>query len=105
MTDQELIARLREGATWDDDVFAANRIEELVSGVEGLGDAFAEMAVKREATEAKLAKAVEALREIEADCDADYPPSHGAIKYAIRTVLSALLNEDAEGMAELEGKE
>lgn len=44
-------------------------------------------------TEAKLQKAVEALREIEADCDADYPPSHRAIKYAIRTVL-----------AELEGK-
>lgn len=40
-----------------------------------------------------LAKAVEALREIEADCEADYPPSHGSIKYAIRTVL-----------AELEGK-
>jgi hypothetical protein len=39
---------------------------------------------------AKLAKAVEALRQIEADCDADYPPSHRAIKYAIRTALAEL---------------
>ena len=30
MTEQELIARLREGATWDDDIAAADRIEELV---------------------------------------------------------------------------
>lgn len=29
MSDEELIARLREGATWDDDVAAANRIEAL----------------------------------------------------------------------------
>jgi hypothetical protein len=29
MTDAELIARLREGATWDDDVAAADRIEAL----------------------------------------------------------------------------
>ncbi len=39
------------------------------------------------AAEAKLAKAVEALRLIEADCDADYPPSHLAIKYAARATL------------------
>ena len=39
MTD-DLVKRLREGATWDDDIAAADRIEEL---------------------EAKLAKAVEAL--------------------------------------------
>ena len=36
----DLVKRLREGATWDDDIAAADRIEEL---------------------EAKLAKAVEAL--------------------------------------------
>lgn len=34
MTDQKLINRLREGATWDDDIAAANRIEELVKEVE-----------------------------------------------------------------------
>lgn len=28
-----------------------------------------------------------ALREIIADCEADYPPSHGAIKYAARKAL------------------
>jgi hypothetical protein len=43
-----------------------------------------------DALTAKLAKAVEALRKIEADCDADYQPSHGAIKYAIRAVLAEL---------------
>ena len=30
MTDEELIARLREGATWDDDIAAADRIEKLI---------------------------------------------------------------------------
>ena len=30
MSDEELIARLREGATWDDDIAAADRIEALV---------------------------------------------------------------------------
>jgi len=39
----DLVNRLREGATWDDDIAAANRIEEL---------------------EAKLAIAVEALEYI-----------------------------------------
>ena len=29
MTNAELIARLREGATWDDDIAAADRIEKL----------------------------------------------------------------------------
>jgi hypothetical protein len=42
------------------------------------------------AAEDKLAKAVEALRLIEADCDADYPPSHLAIKYAARTTLAEI---------------
>jgi hypothetical protein len=30
MTDEELCKRLREGATWDDDVAAADRIEALI---------------------------------------------------------------------------
>jgi chromosome segregation ATPase len=34
MTDAELIARLREGATWDDDVAAADRIEALTEQLE-----------------------------------------------------------------------
>lgn len=43
--------------------------------------------------EAKLVTAVEALREIEVDCDADYPASHGAIKHAVRAVLAELEGE------------
>jgi DNA repair exonuclease SbcCD ATPase subunit len=43
--------------------------------------------------EAKLAKAVEALRLIEADCEADYPPSHLAIKYAARATLAEIEGE------------
>ena len=40
--------------------------------------------------EAKLAKAVEALGRIADDCEADYPPSHGAIKHDARTTLAEL---------------
>ena len=40
--------------------------------------------------EAKLAKAVEVLRDIASDCEADYPPSHGSIKFAISLVLAEL---------------
>lgn len=43
--------------------------------------------------EARLGKAVEALTDIVKDCEAEYPPSHGAIKYFCRTTL-----------AEIEGK-
>lgn len=110
----EVVIALREKET-------ADRIEELVKErdyIEGTNDTLIalnqaleakltkslderEQALKsceqtldeRDEALAKLAKAVEMLREIEADCDADYPPSHGAIKYAIRAVL-----------AELEGK-
>ena len=31
--------------------------------------------------EVRLRKAVEALEDIVKDCEADYPPSHGAIKH------------------------
>jgi hypothetical protein len=100
---------------------AADRIEELVKErdyIEGTNDTLIalnqaleakltkslderEQALKsceqtldeRDEALAKLAKAVEMLREIEADCDADYPPSHGAIKYAIRAVLAELEGE------------
>ena len=43
--------------------------------------------------EAKLAKAVEALGRIADDCEADYPPSHGAIKHDARTTLAELTGE------------
>ena len=42
---------------------------------------------------AKLAKAVEGLRVIEADCEADYPPSHLAIRYAARATLAEIEGE------------
>jgi len=68
MTDEELIARLREGATWDDDVAAADRIEALIKErdeavhLARLRKTFIEEARdERDALEAKLAKAVEAL--------------------------------------------
>jgi hypothetical protein len=48
MTDEELCKRLREGATWDDDVAAADRIEALT---------------------AKLAKAVAALGRAKASIE------------------------------------
>jgi len=58
-----------------------------------------------EQLEAKLAKTVEKLREIEADCDADYPPSHGAIKYAIRTVLAELEGREEAAVTAWKGRE
>jgi hypothetical protein len=37
--------------------------------------------------DAKIEKLRAALRAIAEDCEADYPPSHGAIKYAARVAL------------------
>jgi hypothetical protein len=45
------------------------------------------LAAERDALRAENARLREALRQIELDCDADYPPSHGAIKYAARAAL------------------
>ena len=80
MTDGDLVKRLRKTTqsgkptqvSKADRLAAADRIEEL---------------------EAKLAKAVEGLRLIEADCEADYPPSHLAIKYAARATLAEIEGE------------
>ena len=46
--------------------------------------------------EAKLVKAVEALKDIVKDCEADYPPSHGAIKYFARATLAEIKGESHE---------
>jgi hypothetical protein len=66
MTDEKLIARLREGATWDDDVAAADRIEALIKErdeavhLARLRKTFIEEARdERDALEVKLAAAVE----------------------------------------------
>jgi len=37
--------------------------------------------------QAEIEKLRAALRAIAEDCEADYPPSHGAIKYAARAAL------------------
>ena len=42
---------------------------------------------------AKLAKAVEAFTDLEQDCEAAYPPSHGAMKYYIQRALAELKGE------------
>jgi hypothetical protein len=46
-----------------------------------------------QAAQAKLAKAVEALEDLVRDCEADYPPSHGAIKYFARATLAEIKGE------------
>jgi hypothetical protein len=55
------------------------------------------MKARAEAAEAKLAKAVEAFDMLVRDCEADYPPSHGAIKhFAIATLAEIKGGNDAE---------
>ena len=36
---------------------------------------------------AEIERLRKALQDIAEDCDADYPPSHGAIKYAVQDAL------------------
>lgn len=40
-----------------------------------------------EQLQAQIERLREALKAIADDCEADYPPSHGAIKYAARAAL------------------
>lgn len=42
---------------------------------------------ERDAAQAEVARLREALRDIAADCKADYPPSHSAIKYVCHLAL------------------
>ena len=51
---------------------------------------------ERDALEAKLAKAVEALEDLVRDCEADYPPSHVAIKYFAIGALAEIKGESHE---------
>jgi len=43
----------------------------------------------------RIAELEAALRQIEADCNADYPPSIGAIKYAARAALEGRRDDPA----------
>lgn len=62
-----------------------DRIEALAAWIEkGVN---AELRDQQQAMQERIADLEAALREIEADCDAEYPPSHGAIKYRIRAAL------------------
>jgi HD superfamily phosphodiesterase len=52
---------------------------------------------ERDALTAKLAQAVEAFDMLVRDCEADYPPSHGAIKHFARATLAEIKGgKDAE---------
>ena len=48
------------------------------------------------ALQARVAELERALRNIEADCCSDCPPSHGAIKYACRDALEGKKDEPGE---------
>jgi len=64
---------------------------ESMGSVMGEVEHMAQQAIDQmKAAEAKLAKAVEALGRIADDCEADYPPSHGAIKHDARTTLAEI---------------
>ena len=85
---------------------AADRIEELEAELSNVklelngavklltaaGDGLRLM-VRVEMAEAKLEVAVEAFTDLEQDCEADYPPSHGAMKYYIQRALAELKGE------------
>jgi hypothetical protein len=51
-------------------------------------EASLERLARAEKAEADNARLREALADIVADCEATYPPSHGAIKYAARLALN-----------------
>jgi len=63
MTDEELIKQLRDQRDYKCDL-AADRIQQLLKANKGLAQAWATVSVKREMTEAKLDKAVTALRDL-----------------------------------------
>jgi hypothetical protein len=78
MTDEELVKRLREGATWDDDVAAADRIEALLN----LNEALVELMDDRDANLAKLMSITKRVTSFEdtteelAECGCDRCKAH-----------------------------
>jgi hypothetical protein len=75
----ELVKRLRY--TYEHGIFVAAE-NGMLAGADEAAD-------RIEALSAEVERLREALAEIEADCEADYPPSHGAIKYTARQALGA----------------
>ena len=86
MSDKELIARLR--LPWPKD-----GSRDKVTLPLWVLILTAEAADHIEAIEAKLAQAVEALDMLVRDCEADYPPSHVAIKYFAIGALAEIKGE------------
>ena len=123
MTDEELIAmarlaqrdeRMSTGALYGD---LADRIEALTEQLAAasqdtkaledelemqeqeacmMENDYITLEKERDALEAKLAKAVEALDMLVRDCEADYPPSHVAIKYFAIGALAEIKGESHE---------
>ena len=77
--DGELVGRLRY--TYEHGIFVAAE-NGMLAGADEAADCIEALSVEME-------RLREALAEIEADCEADYPPSHGAIKYTARQALGA----------------
>ena len=50
--------------------------------------------------ESKLEKAVEALTDLVKDCEAEYPPSHGAIKHFCLAIIAEIESSEAVTLGE-----
>mgnify|MGYP007100102864 CR=1 FL=1 len=77
-------------ATVDDGELVERSAEvrsELWAALIGNDQSHKDLIDRIEALTAENERLREALEQLEADCDADYPPSHGAIKYAARAAL------------------
>jgi len=89
----ESMVRVAEPMLSDALAAADKRIEELEKACKEWADVSQSNYQRAKAAEAKLAKAVEAFTDLEQDCEADYPPSHGAMKYYIQRALAELKGE------------
>jgi hypothetical protein len=90
MTD-DLVKRLRDTPNWMREGF-----QDWKDNVRTYDRAPFEAADRIEELEAKLTKAVDDLEDLVRDCEADYPPSHGAIKYLARTIIAELKGQNDE---------
>jgi len=84
----DLVKRLR--TPWDADRSIISQTDNWMRERQKAADRIEQLVAINEELETKLAKAVEALGRIADDCEADYPPSHGAIKHDARTTLAEL---------------